>query len=61
MSYLDRSGPADTALGRLIGACDHVPDLTDAQRHHACRVVAGHARDVDDCRLLLDALGLGAA
>jgi hypothetical protein len=34
------------------------PQIDDSTRDNARRVVAGLARSADDCRLLLDALGL---
>lgn len=33
--------------------------LQRQRQHQAVRVIAGQAQDVDDCRLLLDILGLG--
>lgn len=41
-----------------IGQSAEDSELTRTQRHRAVRNVAASAADADDCRMLLDALGL---
>lgn len=43
---------------RLHSDMGRLRDLTSRERQRAALKVASDARDVDDCRLLLDALGL---
>ena len=50
----DESDPIRNA-GDAIGP---IPPLTDETRHRARLTIAGNARNVDDARLIMRALGL---